>query len=358
MRDMNLEIGNKGTGRLGVVATGLALTAAFVPTAARAQASTGYVPLTEADEIALARSAAPATVSADATVWALRNGQYEVAVHGTNGNHCFVGRSTPRSLEPICYDEEGAATVLRWEFEYFRQRTGGASDGEREAALARSIGSGEIPLPRRPAMSYMMSSGQHLFDPESGRDAGNWRPHLMLYLPYLTPRDIGLDEMTQTLQVARPGTPMAHLVVVVPDFVDPAGTRPESKPGAPMTLKRLSPILPVETIESVLPFWTALGFEETGRVPEEGPAIFAMLEKDGVEVMFQTFGAFEEDLDRLGDIPRGGSLLYLEVDDLDAVEAVLDNADVLIPRRRMFYGADELVVREPGGHVVTFAEFD
>lgn len=190
----------------------------------RGEAQSGpadYVRLGEVEEIALARSAAPGQVSDDATVWVLRDGRYEIAVEGSNGNHCFVARSMPLSLEPVCYDEEGAATVLRWEFEYFRLRMAGTSESEREAALARAIETGVIPIPDRPAMSYMMSSGQRLFDPESGRDAGNWRPHLMLYIPGLTPEQIGLTRMTPTMQVARPGEPMAHLVIVVPDFVDP-----------------------------------------------------------------------------------------------------------------------------------------
>lgn len=96
------------------------------------------------------------------------------------------------------------------------------SRAELERALAEGVGSGEIPMPKRPAMSYMMSSAQRLYDPESGRSAGNWKPHIMLYVPYLTSTAIGLGEVMPTIQVARPGTPMAHLIVVVPQFVDPA----------------------------------------------------------------------------------------------------------------------------------------
>ncbi|HEX9727882.1 MAG TPA: hypothetical protein VGA37_05210 [Gemmatimonadales bacterium] len=187
--------------------------------------SSHYVRLPEADEIALARSAAPDAVSADAAVWVLRDGRYEIAAQGTNGNECFVARSEPRSLEPVCYDPEGAATILRWEFEYFALRTAGKSPEAREAALAEAVGSGRIRLPSRPAMSYMMSSGQHLFDPESGSDAGHWRPHVMLYVPYLTNEAIGLTGMTGEMFVERPGTPMAHLIVVVPAFIDPKGTK-------------------------------------------------------------------------------------------------------------------------------------
>ena len=337
------------------LATVISLLATCIPAWLASQtAPTEYVRLAEAHEIALARSAAPAAVSDRATIWVLRDGQYRIAVEGEGENHCFVARSTPLSLEPICYDAEAAASVLPWEIEHFRLRTSGASDEERETELARAVGAGEIPLPGRPAMSYMMSSGQRLYDPASGRSAGNWRPHVMLYVPYLTPDAIGLEESLPTIQVARPGTPMAHLVIVVPEFV-----KPEMTPtGASAMMKRLTPILPVDDIEPALPFWGRLGFEQTARVPEEGAPVFLMLEKDGIEVMLQTFDGFDEDRDALGEIPRGGTLLYLEVDDLAAIESALEDAEVLIPRRRMFYGAEEVVAREPGGHIVTFAEMD
>ncbi len=198
--------------------TGVALSG---PVAAQTLQGTDYVRLAEDEEIALARSAGPDEISADATVWVLRNGEYSIAVHGSNTNHCFVARSVPQSLEPVCYDEEGAATALQWEFKYFELRTSGKSKEALEGALAEAIGSGELRAPSRPAMSYMLSSAQRLYDPESGRSAGNWKPHLMLYIPYLTDESIGLSAGLATLQVSRPGTPMAHLIIVVPEFVDP-----------------------------------------------------------------------------------------------------------------------------------------
>jgi hypothetical protein len=179
------------------------------------------VRLSEVEEIALARSAAPAAVSADATIWVLRNGFFEVAVRGVNSNHCFVQRSQPLSIEPICYDPEGAATIMRWEFEHFRARTEGLSRSEVENALAKAIRRGDIPLPKRATMSYMMSSGQRLYDPGSGRSVGNWMPHVMIYVPYLTAEMIGLGMNTDAISVAEEGTPMAHAIVVVPEFVDP-----------------------------------------------------------------------------------------------------------------------------------------
>lgn len=62
-----------------------------------AHEQTAYVVLPEAEEIALARSAAPAEVSEAADVWVLRNGRYEIARQGTNGNACMVSRNAAMS---------------------------------------------------------------------------------------------------------------------------------------------------------------------------------------------------------------------------------------------------------------------
>ena len=51
----------------------------------------------------------------------------------------------------------------------------------------------------------------------------------------------------------------------------------------------------------------------------------------------------------------GGSVLFIEVEDLDAVIELLGGAPVLQPRRTTFYGMEEIAVREPAGNAVTFA---
>lgn len=123
-------------------------------------------------------------------------------------------------------------------------------------------------------------------------------------------------------------------------------------------MKRLTPVLPVERIEPVLDFWEArLGFERTTEVPEGDRLGFVILEREGVQVMYQTYASIANDVPELAGTPPGGTLLFIEVDDLDAVEAALEGIEPVHPRRTTFYGADELIVREPGGHVVTFAEF-
>jgi hypothetical protein len=36
---------------------------------------------------------------------------------------------------------------------------------------------------------------------------------------------------------------------------------------------------------------------------------------------------------------------------------VVGDYELLVPRRKTFYGAEEIFVREPGGNVVGFAQF-
>ena len=124
-----------------------------------------------------------------------------------------------------------------------------------------------------------------------------------------------------------------------------------------MEMKKLTPVVYVEEIEPVLEFWTKLGFEVTTQVAEGDRLGFVILQSGSVEVMYQTRVSVENDVPSLADTPIGGNLLFIQVDDLDAVEAAVEGAEVTFPRRTTFYGAEEIGVREPSGNAVTFAHF-
>ena len=176
----------------------------------------------ESEEIGLARSAAPAHVSEGATVLVLRDGQYKVVVEGTTDVTCLVGRSRPGSLEPICYDAEASKTILAIEIRLNELRLVGEAREDIDRKIAEAIGRGELRVPTRPAMSYMMSSGQILIS-DDGRNVGKWEPHLMLYVPYITAAQLGLygDTSLEAAAVFEEGEPTAHIVIVVKNFVDP-----------------------------------------------------------------------------------------------------------------------------------------
>jgi uncharacterized glyoxalase superfamily protein PhnB len=123
-------------------------------------------------------------------------------------------------------------------------------------------------------------------------------------------------------------------------------------------MKKVTPVLYVEEIEPALPFWMErLGFEKTAEVPHGERLGFVILQRGGVEIMYQTRDSVREDLPELGTLPTGGSMLFVQVDDLDAVERALEGIPPVTPRRKTFYGSEELVVREPAGNVVNFAQF-
>ncbi|MEM7414337.1 MAG: hypothetical protein AAF389_02505 [Gemmatimonadota bacterium] len=175
-------------------------------------------------EVALALSAAPADVSADATVLVWTGEGFDAAREGSSGVTCYVARSWPESLEPHCFDEEGSTTILPIHMRQMELWHAGQTKEEIDAEIADGLHSGLFRLPSRPAMSYMMSEGQELIG-DDGSPAGNWEPHLMIYFPWMTQEGLGLGEMPSmdAAMVVDPGTPFSNIMIVVGDHV-PVGT--------------------------------------------------------------------------------------------------------------------------------------
>jgi hypothetical protein len=189
--------------------------------------------LDRAEEVALARSAAPAGVSAEASVLALVRGLgYVVAERGTNGVTCLVDRTWPESLEPHCYDREGAETILRLRLRFAELREAGATRAEVDRDREDGIRTGRYRLPSRPVLTWMMSAGQVLYD-DDGTFVGAWRPHLMIYYPGLTEEDLGLAGASSAHGpfLSDGGEPTATLIVPMPEFVPVDTTSGAEPPG-------------------------------------------------------------------------------------------------------------------------------
>ena len=124
-----------------------------------------------------------------------------------------------------------------------------------------------------------------------------------------------------------------------------------------MNVKKLTPVLYVDTIERSLEFWVdRLGFKKTIEVPAGDRLGFVALERDDVELMLQTHASAAEDVPVVAEaVARSSSALYIEVDDLDMVRGIADGSEVVVPERTTFYGTREIGLRSPGGHVVIFA---
>ena len=126
----------------------------------------------------------------------------------------------------------------------------------------------------------------------------------------------------------------------------------------------MTPVLVVDRIEPSMPLWVdRLGFEKTIEVPEGDHLGFAAFVSEGIEIMYQTRESVETEV-RTADLPKAllpsgesRTTLFCEVSDLKAVREKLQGLDILLPYRKTAYGAEELWLREPGGHIVGFAEF-
>lgn len=140
-------------------------------------------------EIELARTAAPKSISADATVVVLGRHGYETAVKGKNGFLCIVERAwmspfdhpefwNPKNRSPICYNSAAVRSIVPYTFKRTELVLAGLSNSQILERIKAAVANNELPTPEPGAMSYMMSKQQYLNDA-----VGHWFPHLMFHTP-------------------------------------------------------------------------------------------------------------------------------------------------------------------------------
>ncbi len=120
---------------------------------------------------------------------------------------------------------------------------------------------------------------------------------------------------------------------------------------------KITAVLMVEEIEKSLPFWIdRMGFTKTVDVPEGDRLGFAILVRDGAEIMLQTVESIRKDAPQF--VPQSLSHdvgLFVEVDDFADILKRLEGYPTALEERTTFYGMREIGVREPNGHIVVFA---
>jgi hypothetical protein len=140
-------------------------------------------------EIALARSAAPESISRDAEVLVLGRRGYEIAAKGKNGFVCIVQRSwtagiddpnfwNPKLRGPICYNPPGARSYLPLMIKRTELILAGKSKAQAFAGVAAGLDKKELPALESGALCYMLSNQGYLSDSD-----GHWHPHLMFFVP-------------------------------------------------------------------------------------------------------------------------------------------------------------------------------
>ena len=152
-----------------------------------------YLMEDRSSEIALARSAAPESISRDAEVVVLGRHGYETAIQGKNGFVCIVERSwtspiddpgfwNPKGRAPICFNAAAARSYLPRTIKKTDLILAGSTKAQMVETIAAAIEKKELPAMEPGAMCYMLSKQGYLSD----RD-GHWHPHLMFFVSQADP---------------------------------------------------------------------------------------------------------------------------------------------------------------------------
>jgi hypothetical protein len=177
---------------IGTVTFGLACTNAIGQDDADAEA-----------KIAMAMSAAPSTVSADATIYDLvvdDAGDFIVLREGSNGWSCFPDAPATPSTDPMCLDE----TWMNW---------------------LGALGAGEEPPTTAPGFAYMLQGGSDASntdplatEPAEGEEWVSSPAHIMLLMPEdLDPSAFSTDHASGQPYIMWAGTPYEHIMMPVAD---------------------------------------------------------------------------------------------------------------------------------------------
>jgi hypothetical protein len=165
-------------------------------------------------EIALARTAAPPSISRDAKVMVLGPQGYETAVEGKDGFVCIVERAwmnpfdspefwNPKNRSPICLNPPAARTVLPLTLMRTKLVLAGKSKDEVKESIKAAIEKKELPELETGAMSYMMSKDAYLTD-----KGGHNMAHLMFYTPLGTIWGANVVDSSNKLSEPFPGSPL------------------------------------------------------------------------------------------------------------------------------------------------------
>jgi len=152
-----------------------------------------------AEEIALAQSAAPNSISRDATIWVLTRTGYETAITGTNGFVCWVGRGfvgasdaperwNPKIRAADCENPAAARSVMPLAKLRTAMSLSGHTDADIIARIKTALTTKEIPPLESGALSYMMSKSSYLTD-QGDHDM----PHLMFFVAVKDAADWGAN---------------------------------------------------------------------------------------------------------------------------------------------------------------------
>jgi hypothetical protein len=190
------------------------------------------------DEIALARSAAPPSISADADVLVLGKHGYEVAAKGKNGFVCFVERSwtagfddaqfwNPKLRGPSCYNPPAVHSVLPQYLKRTEWVLAGVSKAQMVEKAQVEFASHRFTAPEAGSLSFMLSKQGYVSDDV----AGPWLPHVMFFVPHGQAAAWGVGLSASPI-LGTDGSPFEPTVLFVP-----VGRWSDGSPAPPATME-------------------------------------------------------------------------------------------------------------------------
>jgi hypothetical protein len=182
-----------------------------------------YLIADEKSEIALARSAAPNSISDGAEVMVLGREGYKTAVKGTNGFLCIVERSwaqgsddaeywNPKMRAPHCFNAQAARSFAAIYLMKTRLVLAGKSRAEVAREIAAALDEKKLPALEPGAMAYMMSKQQYLND-----RAKNWHSHAMFFFAGDTTKSWAADDPNSPVMVANDPEQRVTILFVLAD---------------------------------------------------------------------------------------------------------------------------------------------
>ena len=182
-----------------------------------------YLISDEKTEIALARSAAPSSISDGAEVMVLGREGYTTAVKGTNGFLCIVERSwgqstdqtefwNPKMRAPHCFNAQATRSFAPIYLMKTRLVLAGKSQPEIAQAIATALDKQELPALEPGAMAYMMSKQQYLND-----RAKSWRSHAMFFSPGDMTKSWGADDPNSPVMMVNDPQERVTILLVLAD---------------------------------------------------------------------------------------------------------------------------------------------
>jgi hypothetical protein len=196
-----------------------------------------YLMTSQGAEIALARSAAPESISGDAEVLVLARHGFETAVKGKNGFVCLVERSwtstadpdfwDPKVRTPICWNAAAARSLLLRNLKRTALILAGRTKAQVDEDIVAAVDKKELPAVEPGALCYMMSKQGY-----GGDSVAHWPSHLMIYFSESDPAIWGANQQgSPVLGIRDTREHVTTFVIAVQWWSDGTEARLNRKPG-------------------------------------------------------------------------------------------------------------------------------